>query len=196
MDKKIRIGVIGCGGIANGKHMPAEKRNPASEMVAFCDIIEEQAPSKRARTTALPAAPYTPTIKNCSKTRASTPCSSARPTARTARSPWRRSTPASTSLCEKPMAMNYAEAKKMLEARDKAGKVLTIGYQNRFRPRFPLSEEARQRRHLRRRVLCRSDRRPPPRAVPHLGRVHRPGKAGGRARSSTSAPMPSTSPCS
>ena len=35
MDKKIRLGVIGCGGIANSKHMPAEKRNPASEMVAF-----------------------------------------------------------------------------------------------------------------------------------------------------------------
>ena len=43
MDKKVRIGVIGCGGIANGKHMPAEKRNPAAEMVAFCDIIEERA---------------------------------------------------------------------------------------------------------------------------------------------------------
>ena len=27
---KVRIGVIGCGGIANGKHMPAEKRNPAA----------------------------------------------------------------------------------------------------------------------------------------------------------------------
>lgn len=31
------------------------------------------------------------------------------------------------------MAMNYEEAKKMLAARDKAGKVLTIGYQNRYR---------------------------------------------------------------
>ena len=47
MEKKVRIGVIGCGGIANGKHMPAEKRNPASEMVAFCDIIEERAVKAR-----------------------------------------------------------------------------------------------------------------------------------------------------
>ena len=31
------------------------------------------------------------------------------------------------------MAMNYAEAKQMLAARDRSGKVLTIGYQNRFR---------------------------------------------------------------
>ena len=36
-------------------------------------------------------------------------------------------------MCEKPMAMNYEEAKKMIEARDKSGKLLTIGYQNRFR---------------------------------------------------------------
>jgi predicted dehydrogenase len=36
-------------------------------------------------------------------------------------------------VCEKPMAMNYEEAKKMIEARDKSGKLLTIGYQGRFR---------------------------------------------------------------
>jgi predicted dehydrogenase len=34
------------------------------------------------------------------------------------------------------MAMNYKEAKKMIEARNKANKVLTIGYQNRFRPEY------------------------------------------------------------
>jgi len=36
-------------------------------------------------------------------------------------------------MCEKPMAMNYKEAKAMLAARDKSGKLLTIGYQNRYR---------------------------------------------------------------
>ena len=40
---KVRMGFIGCGGIANGKHLPAQKRNPAAEIVAFCDIIEERA---------------------------------------------------------------------------------------------------------------------------------------------------------
>jgi predicted dehydrogenase len=37
-------------------------------------------------------------------------------------------------LCEKPMAMNYKEAQDMIKARDESGKLLTIGYQNRFRP--------------------------------------------------------------
>ena len=42
--KKVKIGIIGCGGIANGKHMPAYKAlADQAEMVAFCDIIEERA---------------------------------------------------------------------------------------------------------------------------------------------------------
>jgi predicted dehydrogenase len=37
-------------------------------------------------------------------------------------------------MCEKPMAINSVEAKKMLDAAKRTGKKLTIGYQNRFRP--------------------------------------------------------------
>ena len=44
MDKKLRIGIIGCGGIANGKHMPnLYKLSDKLEMVAFCDIVLERA---------------------------------------------------------------------------------------------------------------------------------------------------------
>ena len=43
MDKKIRVGIIGCGGIANGKHMPSLAKLKHVEMVAFCDIIESKA---------------------------------------------------------------------------------------------------------------------------------------------------------
>ena len=38
-------------------------------------------------------------------------------------------------MCEKPMAINSAEAKKMLDAAKRTGKKLTIGYQSRFRRR-------------------------------------------------------------
>jgi predicted dehydrogenase len=37
-------------------------------------------------------------------------------------------------MCEKPMAINSAEAKKMLDAAKRTGKKLTIGYQSRHRP--------------------------------------------------------------
>ena len=44
MSKKLKIGVIGCGGIANQKHFPALKANDdLNEIVAFCDIILERA---------------------------------------------------------------------------------------------------------------------------------------------------------
>ncbi len=37
--KKLRVGIVGCGGIANSKHMPALKRLDDVEMTAFCDIV-------------------------------------------------------------------------------------------------------------------------------------------------------------
>ena len=43
MDRIVKIGIIGCGGIANGKHLPALKALDDVEMVWFCDIIPERA---------------------------------------------------------------------------------------------------------------------------------------------------------
>ena len=44
MENKItKVGIIGCGGIANGKHMPSLKKVANCEMVAFCDIVLEKA---------------------------------------------------------------------------------------------------------------------------------------------------------
>ena len=41
---KLRIAIVGCGGIANQKHMPSIKTQAdKAEMVAFCDIIPERA---------------------------------------------------------------------------------------------------------------------------------------------------------
>ncbi|MBQ3860652.1 MAG: Gfo/Idh/MocA family oxidoreductase, partial [Clostridia bacterium] len=41
--RTVKVGIVGCGGIANGKHMPALKKCDNVEMIAFCDIIEERA---------------------------------------------------------------------------------------------------------------------------------------------------------
>ncbi len=41
--EKLKIGIIGCGGIAHRKHLPALAKLPEVEMVAFCDIIPERA---------------------------------------------------------------------------------------------------------------------------------------------------------
>lgn len=39
----VNVGIIGVGGIANGKHMPSLAKLPNVRMVAFCDLIEERA---------------------------------------------------------------------------------------------------------------------------------------------------------
>ena len=41
--RKLRAGIVGCGGIANGKHLPAMQQSGLYEVVAFCDIIIERA---------------------------------------------------------------------------------------------------------------------------------------------------------
>ena len=43
MARLIKVGIIGCGGIANSKHMPSLAKVEDCEMVAFCDIIPERA---------------------------------------------------------------------------------------------------------------------------------------------------------
>ena len=43
MGKTFRTGIVGCGGIAEGKHLPALSKQKNVEIVAFCDIIVERA---------------------------------------------------------------------------------------------------------------------------------------------------------
>jgi predicted dehydrogenase len=130
--KNVKIGVIGCGGIANGKHLPAYSANKDAELYAFCDIVierAEKAKEKYGNENSKVYADYKELLKDENidavlvLTHNSEHC--------------RITVDALNAgkhvLCEKPMAMNYEEAKKMIEARDKSGKVLTIGYQNRFR---------------------------------------------------------------
>ena len=41
---KLQVGIIGCGGIANQKHLPALKNQAdKADMVAFCDILIDRA---------------------------------------------------------------------------------------------------------------------------------------------------------
>lgn len=135
MDNKVRIAIVGCGGIANGKHMPSLKKFPdRCEMVAFCDIIPERA-EKAAKEYGAPGAKVytdykkmladasiqfdtvhvcTPNVAHCPITVASFEAGK-------------------NVMCEKPMAHCTSDAQKMLDAWKKSGKKFTVGYQNRFR---------------------------------------------------------------
>lgn len=57
--RKVKIGIIGCGGIANQKHFPALKANSdLNEIVAFCDTKIERA-EKAAKEFGVPGAQVT-----------------------------------------------------------------------------------------------------------------------------------------
>lgn len=45
--KILKAGIIGCGGISNGKHLPALKRNKNFEIRAYCDLVKERAEQAR-----------------------------------------------------------------------------------------------------------------------------------------------------
>lgn len=128
----IKAGIIGCGGIANGKHLPSVKQLGGVDVVAFCDLIEERA-QKAAKEYGTKDAKvftdYQELLKmDLDYVYVCTPN----------RSHSFISVDALNSgkhvLCEKPMAINYAEAQKMLEAAKKTGKLLSIGYQTRYHP--------------------------------------------------------------
>jgi predicted dehydrogenase len=130
---KLRIGIIGCGGIATMKHLPALSRmGELSEMVSFCDIVEERA-AKAASAFGGPKAMITTNYKelladaSIDVVHVLTPNVSHCPLTVDALEAGKH------VMCEKPMAHSYADAKKMLDASKRTGRKLTIGYQNRFR---------------------------------------------------------------
>lgn len=131
--KKVGVGIVGCGGIARQKHLPAlSKLGEKCEVVAFCDILPERAeamlkeygsPNAKTHKTYEELVQdksvdvvyvLTPNVSHCPITVAAFEAGK-------------------HVLCEKPMAHTSVDAKKMMDAWKKSGKLFTIGYQNRFR---------------------------------------------------------------
>ena len=132
MEKKVRIGIIGCGGIAGSKHMPSLKKLPNVEMVAFCDIILERAENAKAKFGTAEAKVYED-YKELLKDKTIDVVHVCTPNRSHSFITVDALEAGKHVMCEKPMAINAEEAKKMLDAAERTGKLLTIGYQNRQR---------------------------------------------------------------
>jgi predicted dehydrogenase len=128
----LKAGIIGCGGIANGKEMPSIKATGLVDMVAFCDIELEKAEKASKEFGTDDAKTYSDfkellkdnsidIIYVCTPNRSHSEITIAALNA------------GKHVMCEKPMAINSNEAKKMVEAAKANNKVFTIGYQNRYR---------------------------------------------------------------
>ncbi len=130
---KIRIGIVGCGNIANTKHLPNLANHlDRVEIAAFCDLDIEKA--KRAATSY--GTPDTRVYTNyveCVKDTEIDAIHVCTPNRSHCEITVAALENGKHVMCEKPMAITTEDARKMVEAAKKYGKLLTIGYQNRFR---------------------------------------------------------------
>ena len=132
MDRTVKIGIIGCGGIANGKHMPSLKKIKNAQMVAFCDIIEERA-VKAAEEYGVEGAKVYTDYKELLKDKDIEVVHVCTPNRSHAFISIDAMEAGKHVMCEKPMAKTYKEAKEMLDTSERTGMKLTIGYQSRWR---------------------------------------------------------------
>ncbi len=130
MKKPLRIGIIGSGGIAQGCHMPGYASIPElCEMVWVCDANPEIAKTA-AQKFDVPntTADYRDVLADPQVDAVSIATPNAfhlEPTVDALKA-------GKHVLCEKPLAMNGDEARKMCRAAKQAGKILQVGLQQRF----------------------------------------------------------------
>jgi predicted dehydrogenase len=137
--KKIKIGIIGCGAIAQHLHVPDYAAAPEAELTAFCDIVKDKAaalaqrfaPGARVFTDykALLAEGGCDAVSVCLPNVLHGPVSMAAAKA------------GCHVLVEKPMATSLNEAKAMIAAAKKAGTLLMVDQSQR---RFPAHRKAKE----------------------------------------------------
>ena len=132
MSRIVKVGIIGCGGIANGKHMPALKQVEGVEMVAFCDLIIEKAIKAAAEYGTADAKVYAD-YKELLKDESIEVVHVLTPNRSHADITIDALYAGKHVMCEKPMAKSAEDAKRMVEAAKATGKKLTIGYQHRHK---------------------------------------------------------------
>jgi len=131
MDKKLRIGFVGTGGMG-GTHVRVQAQNKRVEIVALCDLVPSKCEALKTRLGLSPDIPvYTDFREMIDKETLDA--------VDIATSNDFHSVIAVYALekglhvfCEKPDAINAAEAEKMKEASEKAGKVLMCMRNNRY----------------------------------------------------------------
>lgn len=133
MLEKLKVGIIGCGGIANGKHLPSLKKLDQVELVAFCDIEINRA-EKAAEEYGIDQVKVVEDYRELLKDESIDVVHVLTPNSSHAEISIAAMEAGKHVMCEKPMAKTSSEAKKMIEVAKKTGKKLTIGYDNRFRP--------------------------------------------------------------
>ena len=128
--KKVKIGIIGNGGICNGAHAPAYADDPRVEIVALCDIIEERAVALKNRL--FPDAKVYTDYKELLKDENVESVDICTPNYLHSIIAVEALNSGKNVFCEKPDAINVEEVLKMKKAAEDSGKLLMIMRNNRF----------------------------------------------------------------
>lgn len=127
---KIKAGVIGCGAIAQRRHLPEYQANPNVDIVAVCDIIAERAQEVADTYGAKAYTNYEDLLQN----EDIDVISVCLPNYLHAQVSIDSLNAGKHVLCEKPMATSQEEADNMIKAAEDNGKMLMIGHNQRFVP--------------------------------------------------------------
>ncbi len=118
---KARIGIIGCGGIANGKHLakPFQSKRGRNRLLSVTSLLRRQ--KKQKKNTELKIPKYIQVIMNCLLMHPSMSFTYVRRNDSHAEISIAALEAGKHVLCEKPMAKTAADARLMLEASKRTG---------------------------------------------------------------------------
>ncbi|GAB7055411.1 MULTISPECIES: Gfo/Idh/MocA family protein [unclassified Paenibacillus] len=138
--KKIRVAVIGCGAIAQRRHIPEYAVNPNVELVAFCDPIPDRAQMCAEPYSAQAFTDYEDMLREV-KPDAVSVCT---PNILHAPATIAAANAGAHVLVEKPIAATEEEAQAMIEAARRNGVYLMVGHNQRLMPPHRKAKEILQ----------------------------------------------------
>ena len=134
---KLNVAVIGCGSIAQHRHLLEYEANEHVDITAVCDVVEERVEKVAQKYNAKAYTSYEELLAKenvdlvsvCLPNYLHAPVSIAALNA------------GNHVLCEKPMATSREEAERMIEAAEASGKTLMIAHNQRFVPSHQKAKE-------------------------------------------------------
>lgn len=131
MNKKIRVGIIGCGAIAQKRHLPEYSERSDVEIVAVCDFNVERANEIKEQYGALYAFNHHKDLLALEEVDAVSVCT---PNQFHAKVSIEAMKAGKHVLCEKPMATTIEEAREMVKVASENNVFLMVGHNQRLMP--------------------------------------------------------------
>jgi len=134
MAKQVRVGIVGCGKIAERNHIPGFKSTPGATVAALCDVVTKR--MKAVQAELAPDAELFADAEEMYKSGGLDAVSICTPNSLHYPQTMAAIKAGLHVLCDKPMAATLPEATRMIEAAKRADKVLQINQSLRYSPPY------------------------------------------------------------